>query len=118
MAYNSFNRIVDGIAVGSLLVALLLVYVVDRPTAAPLASNDLKVQIISSPKEPTSKLRLGVTPTQRGIGASGKLEPYDDMGKLLDELGKGFAHEVVTTEELLKDPAKIKSFDVLFLTCH
>jgi hypothetical protein len=52
-----------------------------------------------------SPLRLAVTPAS-----------FDDMGRLLDTLGEGYAYDVVEDADL-EDPAVYGRYDVLFLTC-
>ena len=53
----------------------------------------------------TSSLRLAVTPHQ-----------YDDMGKLLAQLGSGFTYSEIRLEDL-EDVSKLVQYDVVFLTC-
>lgn len=51
------------------------------------------------------RLRLAVTPAQ-----------FDDMGRLLRQLGDGYAYDDLALEELI-DPEKLKQYDVIFATC-
>jgi hypothetical protein len=41
---------------------------------------------------------------------------YDDMGKLLDKLGKGYEYKTLTPDEL-RSRDWVERFDILFLTC-
>ena len=49
--------------------------------------------------------RLAVTPAS-----------YDDMGKLLKQLGEGYKFDNISNQDLLY-PEKISKYDVLFITC-
>lgn len=94
------------LAVG-LLLALALVFGLDRQTPKQ-TQPELQVVEQPSPEPPPARpLRLGVTPAE---GA------FDDMGRLLDSLGKGYRYHVFPLEDL-RDPNKIAEFDVIFLTC-
>jgi hypothetical protein len=55
-------------------------------------------------KEPRP-LRIAVTKPQ-----------FDDMGRLLNQLGEGYRYSELSLDDLLR-PATLDSFDVLFLTC-
>lgn len=98
----------DGGVAAGLLAALVLVYLVDGrggplPDGGPKA--DFKILSSDDPKAEARSLRLGVSPRR-----------FDDMGKLLTELGKGFEFTEVTEADLRR-PEELKKFDVLFLTC-
>ncbi len=41
---------------------------------------------------------------------------FDDMGRLLDELGAGYSYEQLS-EDQLRDAGRLADFDVVFLTC-
>jgi hypothetical protein len=41
---------------------------------------------------------------------------YDDIGRLLDSLGSGYSYDTLDDDEL-SNSARLKNFDVLFLTC-
>ncbi|MCC6421647.1 MAG: hypothetical protein IT429_25790, partial [Gemmataceae bacterium] len=78
----------DGGVAAGLLAALVLVYLVDGrggplPDGGPKA--DFKILSSDGPKAEARPLRLGVSPRR-----------FDDMGKLLTELGKGFEFTNVT----------------------
>jgi hypothetical protein len=100
--------------------ALLVVYALDRrpppdPSGGGTADPDraLKINVLygESPRSeaqappPPKPLRLAVTPRQ-----------YDDIGKLLSELGKGYQYQDVSLE-VLKNPSRAGEFDVVFFTC-
>ena len=101
--------ILDVLFAASLFAALVIVFIVDRllqPPPPPPPINELevtKVEIETVAKQ--RRLRLGVTPPQ-----------YDDMGKLLDELGKGYTYDNISFDDLL-DESGLDGFDVVFLTC-
>jgi hypothetical protein len=42
---------------------------------------------------------------------------FDDMGKLLDELGEGYRHKEIAETDLIT-PRALDRYDVLFLTCN
>jgi hypothetical protein len=112
---GSIQWIVDlGLAVG-LVVALLIVVAVDRgrpvESAASKPATQLK-EVETPPEEPTppvKSLRLGVT-----VGPHS--QTYDDMARLLKELGEGYKYEILRLEDL-PNAAKLAEFDVIFLTC-
>jgi hypothetical protein len=86
-----------------LLLALAVVYVVDR--AVPAESGTTVEEVSRTATVPRHSLSLAVTPPE-----------YDDMGKLLDTLGPGYRHAGISVNELL-DPAKLSQYDIVFLTC-
>lgn len=102
-----------------LALALLLVVLLNRPTAAPEhISNSLEVRLLSedAPRPQPKRLRLAVTDKEWDT-FSNKLVGWDDMGRLLDEMGEGYQHDVITTQTILQNPALLEQYDVLFLTC-
>lgn len=102
----------SGIAVGLALV-LLLVVGLDRVLVGPKANEPGTVIITKQGDEPLREgpLRLAITPTH-----SDKHGKWDDMGKLLDQLGEGYRHSTFPLSDL-EDVRKFADFDVLFLTC-
>ena len=65
---------------------------------------------------PAKKLKLAITKT----GAFGN-DKWDDMGKLLKELGEVYSNFDEITEQdliLLHEKNQLKQYDVIFLTCH
>jgi hypothetical protein len=95
-----------GVAAG-LLIALLVVYLVD--TAGPSGPAGPKIEgfKVSRPQKAEARpLKLAVTP-----------KVYDDVGSLLEKLGKGFDKYTKITDSDLRNLPVIKDFDVIFLTC-
>ncbi len=104
------SRIVFDVAlVASLVVALAVVYSVDRtsvpgaPSTAVSVTESERTVSDSSPAAPM--LRLAVT------------EPlFDDMGQLLDEFGKGYKYKTIPVNDLI-DPRTYSQYDIIFVTC-
>lgn len=99
---NVIRNALDACAALALVGALIVVYCLDRaPDNAPVPPP--------GPHElPQRKLAMAV--------ASSQEKTFDDMGKLLKELGEGHSF----TDISLEDPGvadKIKPFDVIFVTC-
>jgi hypothetical protein len=99
---------VDAALAGALAAALLVVVGVDR-SATPAPPPDIPVQVVEREKvvEQTApkRLRLAVTPPV-----------FDDMGRLFQTLGEGYAYDTIQLEELA-DPQRLSGYDVVFLTC-
>lgn len=114
---------IDAAAGGGLLLALGVVMLLDRvkPTAATSSTGELPVHLINANatrQGPPKKLRLAVTPTDRSISAAtGEYEPWDDMGKLLTQLGPGYKFDVLQVQDIAKAPKILDPYDVLFFTC-
>ncbi len=104
---KSGNMLIDaGVAVG-LLIALLVVYLVD--TSGPSSDSGPRIEgaRVTDPHQVEARpLRLAVTP-----------KVYDDVGSLLEKLGKGFDKYTKVTDGDLRNLAVLKEFDVIFLTC-
>jgi hypothetical protein len=104
---------IDAGVAAALLVALLVVYLVDvTPQAQSMNQGD--VEIIHPQTETTKKaLYLAVT----------DMPSYDNMGELLNRLGKGFSFTYINKNEPgnpkddLENLELLKRFDVVFLTC-
>jgi hypothetical protein len=100
------------------MVALLFVFAVDyfffgRPTENTLTN----VVVIEQKPRDFKRLRLAVTPTGTSQGKiPGTLDKWDDMSKLLTELGDGYKHDNITMDEAV-NPRKLAEYDVVFLTC-
>jgi len=77
-----------------------------KPAADPPAVEPVAGEQVDQPQR-RSGLRIAVTP-----------EPavFDDVGRLLDSLGAGYAYRMIPLDDIL-EPEKIGQFDVLFLTC-
>jgi hypothetical protein len=114
------NRfVVDTVAGAALGVALLLVFVIDRATRPAKdvgGANTLDVKVLQG--EPSKKLRLAMTPTYKEKTKEHGIIFWDDMGRLLRELGKGYNYDEVYPKEFAHDPEELDKYDVLFLTCH
>jgi hypothetical protein len=99
----------DAAVAFGLMAALGTVFWLDRGGEPPEPSKRIPLQVrevAADDKQPEqAQLRLGVTPAQ-----------YDDMGRLLDSLGKGYQYETVELESLL-ETRWMDEIDVLFLTC-
>lgn len=54
---------------------------------------------------PSGRVRLAVTPPE-----------YDDMGRLLDELGSGYRYHTIAHDDLLDAP-RLEPYEVVFVTC-
>jgi hypothetical protein len=68
-------------------------------------------------RDPNKRLKLAVTPTGEFIdGFTKQLQKWDDMGKLLDELGEGYRHDNITMQDAI-NLKKLSQYDVVFLTC-
>jgi hypothetical protein len=119
--------IMDSLVAVFLAMALLIVYGIDRSGRGKNdpggeVRNDLKVNVVdesSRKAETAKKLRLVVCKTFIGKHPQTfQPLPWDDMGKLLTELGKGYDHfSLVETRDLL-NPNTLEGADILFLTCH
>ncbi|HUY35797.1 MAG TPA: hypothetical protein VMV69_23840 [Pirellulales bacterium] len=112
---GSMQWIVDlGLALG-LVLALLVVFAIDRgqPLEKAASKQDITLKEVETapdePPPPVKTLRLAVT-----VGENG--QTYDDMARLLKELGDGYKYEILRLDEL-PDAKKISEFDVIFLTC-
>jgi hypothetical protein len=122
---DAIKYLIDAAVAGALFMALLVVFVVDRfvlsPSRAP-TENTLHVNVIDvNAKHRNKKLKLAVTPTASNPANPNdplsRDEKWDDMGKLLNELGDGYRHDEVTIQDIVTNPKKLKEYDVIFLTC-
>ncbi len=106
MAMSRTFAVDAGISV-SLACALGIVLIADRGRGPEAHSGGVSItrQEEARPAAPAEPLRLAVTPRQ-----------YDDMGKLLLQLGSGFHYTDISLDDLL-DISKISKYDVIFLTC-
>lgn len=112
--------LIDSAVAGGLVLALLLVVGLD--SREKKGGGGGNVVVIQQGGEDTTgrdrPLRIAVTPTHND-----KLGKWDDMNKLLDQLGEGYRYTVFPINELL-NPEKaaarnkeLEEIDVLFLTC-
>jgi hypothetical protein len=93
-----------------LLLALALVFAWEKRSASldrgsAIHSGKVEVRINETQTTAEQPLRLAVTEPE-----------YDDMGKLLDTLGKGYRHTTIPYDDLLV-PERLSPYDVVFLTC-
>ncbi len=90
--------------------ALLAVFAVDavlarvRPQESPGATLVASTKPVAPPAV-AKRLRLAVTPHK-----------YDDMGRLLDELGAGYRYDLLRVEDFDKID-ELRKYDVVFATC-
>lgn len=111
---NRRRLALDALAAVGLLLALALVWLVDRRaepvTASPFASEPtstvVELPLHADAATPArGSLRLAVTPNE-----------FDDMEKLLDSLGSGYRSTRLSLDALL-DSDRLDDYDVIFLTC-
>ncbi len=119
----ALKYLIEAAAAFALFMALLVVFVVDRfvlsRSTAPSA-NTLNVNVIDvSGKHRHKKLKLAVTPSGSDVPDpfTKKIDKWDDMGKLLGELGDGYRYEELTIQDIVTNPKKLAEYDVVFLTC-
>lgn len=117
------KTLLDATAGGALIFVLLITFLIDRLLRGgpePVGPNTLEVNVIGgSHSGPAKKLRLAVVPTHRQIDPRTKqVIAWDDMGKLLRELGEGYRNfDEISADNIRSDPRRLDDYDVLFLTC-
>lgn len=109
---GAVQLLVDAALAGGLIVAVGLVFAIDRQAPQKEEGNAVELRTVEAPLEKPAasaprKLRLGVTPPAGG---------YDNMGGLLNSLGEGYKYTPFGLEDL-RDAEKIGDYDVIFLTC-
>jgi hypothetical protein len=113
--------VLDGVAGGGLAFVLLFVFVLDRLFSSSVPANTLAVNVVSdasSRAAAAKRLRLAVTPTfVERDPFSGAFMPWDDMSKLLGDLGEGYRFDLLPPRDLLNNPRVLDQYDILFLTC-
>jgi hypothetical protein len=120
---DKFKYVLDAAAGAGLALALLIVFVVDYATttrvSGPEANTLENVKVTELGGSHGKRLKLGVTPSGEFQNAfSKKPDKWDDMGKLLDELGEGYKHDVLQIGDMINNPQALKEYDVIFLTCN
>jgi hypothetical protein len=119
--FGKNKPLIDALAGGGLAVILLFVFLVDRLLAPARAQNTLQVRVIDDAvrrQEAARRLRLAVTPTHREVNpVTREVLPWDDMGKMLRELGEGYRFDELRPKDLLARRELLDQYDVLFLTC-
>ncbi len=119
---ESLKYLIDAAAGAALFFVLMIVFAVDffffRGDSAPAENTLPNVKVIGGDKREQKKLKLAVTPSG-SFPKPGGVELWDDMGKLLKELGDGYAHDIITEDEIIRRHEKktLNEYDVLFLTC-
>ncbi|HVC95894.1 MAG TPA: hypothetical protein VND64_19545 [Pirellulales bacterium] len=112
---GSIQWIVDLLLAVGLVAVLAVVIAIDRgrPAEKAASKQPTQLKVVETPPEeptpPVKTLRLGVTPPPFD-------HPFDDMGRLLDELGEGYKYAKFPLDDL-RDGKKISEYDVIFLTC-
>ena len=102
--------VIDSVVAAALVIALAVVYHLDKGGAKDETKDDVKVKVVVKEETPpveVKPLRLAVT---RGPAL------YDDMGRLLDKLGSGHKYTTISLEDL-EDSKKVESYDIIFITC-
>ncbi|MFO0870548.1 MAG: hypothetical protein U0935_16595 [Pirellulales bacterium] len=116
--FSPLRLAIDAVLAIGLAGVLLVVYGVDLATShlfhapedsrgsAPIVVEETEREESGNEEETREvRLRLAVTPAD-----------FDDMGRLLRELGEGYAYDNLALDELL-DADKLKQYDVIFATC-
>jgi hypothetical protein len=121
--YGKNRALFDVLAGGSLAIVLLLIFLIDRLTSGPAGTgpNTLEVDVITAGgrTDVSKKLRLAVTPSfiERDPRTGKVFPPWDDMSRMLRELGDGYQFDEVQPGGLVRSPKSLDNYDVLFLTC-
>jgi hypothetical protein len=119
---NPLKLLLDAAAGAALAFVLLVVLVVDRlmTPAERVTPNTLDVRVVtdSGPAQPAKrKLRLMVL-TDPVPDNQKKMDViWDDMSRMLTDLGEGYQHQTIRTSDLLRNPDLLQDVDVLFFTC-
>lgn len=106
---GAVDLLLDAAIAAALVVAVVVVIVMDRRGPPPDEPSPLE-PVIVEPQPPAPEvrpLRIAVTPERA---------EFDDVGRLLDSLGSGYAYRPIPLDDLL-EAERIGQFDVLFLTC-
>ncbi len=108
------------IALGFALFCVFLVDVFFLSGVSGPGVNTLQANVIPSKFRDPKKLRLAVTPT--GVFPADPFtkkpaEKWDDMGKLLHEMGEGYKYDELKIQDIALDPKKLNDYDVVFFTC-
>jgi hypothetical protein len=108
------NLKIDAAVAGGLLIAVFLVIGLDAILPGEKRDDSQPKVVIETetPPPPAKPLRLAVTRVYR----DSKGQEWDNMAKLLDNLGEGYRYTELDTQELV-NPERLKEFDVLFFTC-
>lgn len=109
---TDLRRLLIDAAVGvGLIIALAVIFALDTGSSSDRRGLSVETgeglfgEGAGAATKPGRPLRLAVTPPE-----------YDDMGKLLDTLGRGYRHTTVAFDDLLHAD-RLAEYDVVFLTC-
>jgi hypothetical protein len=107
-AGNLMSRYLIDAGLGAgLILALTLVFALDRDKPAP------------PPLETTHEekiVRIPIPPKKRTIAVTSSDRQMDDVGRVLKQLGAGYSYTDIPLTDLA-DFSKIEKFDLLFVTC-
>jgi hypothetical protein len=117
---EALKYVIDAAVGLALFAALLVVFTVDllyfgKATTINTDLENVTVIPVGAARE-TKKLRLAVTPTASSFH-EGHQQKWDDMGKLLHELGDGYKFDEITEKQIVGEQVRLQDYDVVFLTC-
>ncbi|MCE9531398.1 MAG: hypothetical protein K8T89_09805 [Planctomycetes bacterium] len=98
---------------GALIVALVTVYFVDRRSPTDGSAKETKPKLTVEIQNETTG---GTVAKPLAIAVTHDDRVFDEVGKLLDELGQGYAYTKLPLVDI-SDFSKIGQYDLLFLTC-
>ena len=111
----------DAAVAFALFLALMVVFAVDYFTSGPSKNTLENVRVLGGGKGNAKKLKLAVVKTREIQDfASGKVQKWDDMSKLLTALGDGYRHDLLIDDEIIRkhEDKTLGAYDIIFLTCH
>jgi hypothetical protein len=120
---DALKYLLDGVAGIALFMSLMLVFLVDLIISRPSGPGKNTLENVRAKevegRSHGKKLKLAITKTGEGLNPkTGQMEKYDDMGKLLSELGEGYRdYDHLSVDEIISGK-KIFEYDVVFLTCN
>jgi len=112
------NRIIDISSAVGLAIAVSLVFIIsgtadqDDAGGAPDNNGD-DAPLVINVGEP---VEVQPTTTQKTLKLGVMEGKFDDIGKLLETLGKGYAFDVMDLRDL-ESPKKLAEYDVIFIAC-
>jgi hypothetical protein len=111
--------VLDAAVAAALFFALLIVFAVDWFMSGP-SKNTLENVTVNKAASQAKKLKLAVVKTREVQDSFGKIQKWDDMGKLLNKLGEGYRHDLISVDEFIlkHEQNRLKDYDVIFLTCN
>ena len=102
------------LAIG-LFVALSAVYVVDR-SGLGRSATDAGPQALQTSQQSDLQISEAIAEKPLRIAVTRSEQVYDDVGRLLDELGKGYSYTQIDLADL-SDYKKLADYDLIFVTC-